>query len=71
MNSSIYSADRTTHLRIVTLALAISIAIAAFAISAHLSAVDPMQGREHADQAHKMATSNQQAMAARRAPHRS
>ncbi|HZR72478.1 hypothetical protein [Bradyrhizobium sp.] len=36
MNSSIYSADRATHLRIVVVALAGSIAIMGFALSARL-----------------------------------
>jgi hypothetical protein len=35
MNHSIYSADRTTHLKIVVVALVAGIAVACFGISAH------------------------------------
>ena len=35
MNHSIYSADRSTHLKIVVLALIAGIAVAGFSISAH------------------------------------
>ena len=38
MNYSIYSADRTTHLKIVVLALVASISLAGFAISARIGA---------------------------------
>ena len=34
MNHSIYSADRTTHLKIVVVALVVGIAVAGFSISA-------------------------------------
>ena len=34
MNHSIYSADRTTHLKIVVIALVVGIAVAGFGISA-------------------------------------
>jgi hypothetical protein len=37
MNSSVYSADRATYLRIVTVALLASIAIVGFAISARIN----------------------------------
>ena len=37
MNHSIYSADRTTHLKIVVVALVAGILIAGFSISAHNS----------------------------------
>ena len=40
MNYSIYSADRTTHLKIVIVALAASIGIASFGIAAHFKAED-------------------------------
>lgn len=40
MNHSIYSADRTTHLKIVVVALAAGIAVAGFAISTRMSADD-------------------------------
>ena len=35
MNHSIYSADRTTHLKIVVVALVAGITVAGFSISAH------------------------------------
>ena len=38
MNYSIYSADRTTHLKIVVVALVASIGIASFGIAAHFKA---------------------------------
>jgi hypothetical protein len=41
MNCSIYSADRTTHLKIVVVALAATIAIASFGIATHFKAGDP------------------------------
>jgi hypothetical protein len=37
MNHSIYSADRSTHLKIVVMALIAGIAVAALGISAHTS----------------------------------
>ncbi|MEO6946533.1 MAG: hypothetical protein ABI146_05290 [Nitrobacter sp.] len=40
MNHSIYSADRTTHLKIVVVALVAGIAVAGFGISAHMNAAD-------------------------------
>jgi hypothetical protein len=40
MNHSIYSADRTTHLKIVVVALIAGIAVAGFAISARMNADD-------------------------------
>jgi hypothetical protein len=53
MNSSIYSADRTTHLRVVAVALIISIAIVGFGISARLNAVGAMQVSVHSGQIEK------------------
>ena len=38
MNHSIYSADRTTHLKIVVIGLMAAIAIAAFTTSSHIAA---------------------------------
>jgi hypothetical protein len=38
MNHSIYSADRTTHLKIVVVALVAGIAVAGFGISARINA---------------------------------
>ena len=38
MNHSIYSADRTTHLKIVVVALVAGVAVAGFGISARLNA---------------------------------
>jgi hypothetical protein len=43
MNHSIYSADRTTHLKIVVVALVAAIAVAGFSISAHNSSDDSYQ----------------------------
>ncbi|HTV29214.1 MAG TPA: hypothetical protein VMF32_15635 [Xanthobacteraceae bacterium] len=40
MNHSMYSADRPTHLRIVVVALAGAIAVAAVGIFSHVSALD-------------------------------
>ena len=40
MNHSIYSADRTTHLKIVVVALVAGIAVAGFGISARTSNAD-------------------------------
>ena len=40
MNHSIYSADRTTHLKIVVVALVAGIAVAGFGISARTSSDD-------------------------------
>jgi hypothetical protein len=40
MNHSIYSADRTTHLKIVVVALVAGIAVAGFGISARSNADD-------------------------------
>ena len=37
MNHSIHSADRATHLKIVVMALMAGIAVAGFALSAHVS----------------------------------
>jgi hypothetical protein len=37
MNSSVYSADRATHLKIVVTTLVVSIGIVALALSAHVS----------------------------------
>lgn len=43
MNHSIYSADRTTHLKIVVVALVAGIAVAGFGISTRTSAEDYTQ----------------------------
>ena len=40
MNYSIYNADRTTHLKIVVVALVASIGIAGFGIAAHINVDD-------------------------------
>ena len=40
MNHSIYSADRSTHLKVVVLALIAGIAVAGLSISAHTSSDD-------------------------------
>jgi hypothetical protein len=43
MNHSIYSADRSTHLKIVVVALVAGIAVAAFGISARSTSDDDTQ----------------------------
>jgi hypothetical protein len=43
MNHSIYSADRSTHLKIVVVALVAAIAVAAFGITARTSSDDSYQ----------------------------
>ena len=43
MNHSIYSADRTTHLKIVVVALVAGILVAGFGISAHTNSGDSYQ----------------------------
>ena len=43
MNHTIYSADRTTHLKIVVVALVAGIALAGFAIAARGSVDNPTQ----------------------------
>ena len=43
MNSSVYSADRATHLRVVAVALMASIAIVGFAISARVNSIEAAQ----------------------------
>jgi hypothetical protein len=43
MNHSIYSADRTTHLKIVVVALVAGIAVAGLGITAHSSSDDYAQ----------------------------
>jgi hypothetical protein len=43
MNHSIYSADRSTHLKIVVVALVAGIAVAAFSISARTGSEDYTQ----------------------------
>jgi hypothetical protein len=40
MNDSIYSADRTTHVKIVVVALIVGIGIAGFGIAAHIKVGD-------------------------------
>ncbi|WP_213771835.1 hypothetical protein [Bradyrhizobium sp. dw_78] len=47
MNSSMYSADRTTHLKIVVLALVAAIGVAGFGISARFSADDGYSQAAH------------------------
>ncbi len=47
MNCSVYSADRTTHLRIIAVALVFSIMIVGLAVSARVSAIGSMQASEH------------------------
>jgi hypothetical protein len=67
MNSSIYSADRTTHLRIIAVALVISIAIVGFAASARLAAIGTLQASEPSGQIQKAGVPTLEAMATRSA----
>jgi hypothetical protein len=53
MNYSIYSADRTTHLKIVVVALVASIGIASFGIAAHDNAGDQYSQMTHVVKAGK------------------
>lgn len=53
MNYSIYSADRTTHLKIVVVALVASIGIAGFGIAAHFKAGDQYLQMAHVVKAGK------------------
>lgn len=69
MNSSIYSADRATHLRVVAIALVISIAIVGLGISARVSAIGAMLVSAHPAQIVKAGRVNREA-AARIAPGR-
>ncbi len=68
MNSSIYSADRTTHLRIIAVALVISIAIVGVGISARVSAIGAMQASEQ--QVQKAGQASREAAALRTSPGR-
>ncbi len=49
MNSSIHTADRATHMRILALALIAAIAVTGFAISVRLSANGGMQANMSVD----------------------
>jgi hypothetical protein len=53
MNSSIYSADRATHRRIIVVALVISTAIVGLAVSARIGAVEAMQASARPSQIEK------------------
>ena len=50
MNFSIYCADRTTHLRVVAVAIAISIAIVGFAVGIRVSALGMVQASAYPSQ---------------------
>jgi hypothetical protein len=65
MNCSIYSADRTTHLRIIAVALVISIAIVGFAASARLATIGTLQASERSGQIQKARVPNLEATATR------
>ena len=54
MNYSIYTADRTTHLKIVVVALAASIGIAGFGIAAHFKISDQSTEMAHVVKAGKL-----------------
>jgi hypothetical protein len=70
MNSSIFSADRATHLRVVAIALVISIAIVGLGIAARVSAIGVMQANAHPAQIVKAGQVSREAVAARIAPGR-
>jgi hypothetical protein len=56
MNHSIYSADRTTHLKIVVVALVAGIAVAGFGISARSTSDDGLTQASHVVKAGKAVT---------------
>ena len=56
MNHSIYSADRTTHLKIVVVALVVGIAVAGFGISARTNSGDVYAQTAHVIKAGKAMT---------------
>jgi hypothetical protein len=56
MNHSIYSADRTTHLKIVVVALVAGIAVAGFSISARINSDDGYTQTAHVIKAGKAVT---------------
>ncbi|MDB5604597.1 MAG: hypothetical protein JWP25_1497 [Bradyrhizobium sp.] len=56
MNHSIYSADRTTHLKIVVVALVAGIAVAGFSISARINSDDGYAQTAHVIKAGKAVT---------------
>ena len=53
MNHSIYSADRTTHLKITVMALVVSIGVASFGIAAHFKARQQYSAAAHVLKADK------------------
>jgi hypothetical protein len=63
MNHSVYSADRTTHLKIVVVALSLSTAMVGFAVSARIGAPDDVAQATRIIQ-HRPDLSRQQAVAA-------
>ena len=65
MNHSIYSADRTTHLKIVVVALVAGIAVAGLGISARSSSDDYMQTARVIKADQPMAISSSDATAVR------
>jgi hypothetical protein len=65
MNHSIYSADRTTHLKIVVVALVAGIAVAGLGISARSSSDDYMQTARVIKAGQPMAISSSDATAVR------
>jgi len=68
MNSSIYSADRATHLRIVAVVLVISIAIVGFGMTARIKAAGAMQVSGHPGQIQKPGPFNRETAALQTAP---
>jgi len=67
MNSSIYSADRATHQRVVAVALLISIAIVGFAISARVTSMNNLHAMARPGVVVKVETPGRQATAIRQA----
>ncbi len=60
MNSTIYSADRATHIRIVALALIAAILVAGFAASVRLSSSSRLQAEMNTGRGDKAQTPSRQ-----------
>jgi len=68
MNSSIYRADRATHLRIAAVVLLISIAIVGFGMTARIKAVGAIKVSEDPGQIQKPGPFNRESAALQTAP---
>lgn len=68
MNSSIYNADRATHLRIVSAALVIGIAIVGLGLTTRVSTIGGMQASGQPAQIQKAAQVSREALISRTAP---